>query len=204
MELDELSRTRLTVLAVAVVIAAVWGLSVASRRRQQAHFAALARSFGKEVVREGKFLSRFPVEMDGRMFDVRFQHIGRAVGSGGWTPGWYIVTDAALQGVSDLHSAEIRPRGRRPKVVDPEDPEFAKYFPVRDAGYPLREGWLNKRMRGAISHFYAMELPLNPVVIEESRLIHRSHLPVRRFSAEALREILVRQAAVGAALERTL
>lgn len=204
MELDERAQRWLITLAVALVIGTLWGLSVAGRKRQQAHFAALARSLGREVVREGEFLSRFLAEMEGRTIDVRYQHIGRAVGSGGWTPGWYLVTDTVLEGVSDLHSAEIRPRGRRPKAVDPDDPEFAKYFPLRDSGYPLREGWLNPRMRSAISQFYALELSLDPLLIEEGRLIHRSHLPVRRFSADDLRQLLARQSAVAAALETSL
>jgi hypothetical protein len=204
MELSELAQIRLITLVVGLVIATVWVLGIAGRRRQQARFAALAQSFGSKVVREGNFLSRFPVEVDGRTFDVRYQHIGRGVGSGGWTPGWYVVTEVPLQGVSELHSAEIRARARRPRDIDPHDPDFEKYFTVRDAGYPLRQGWLTGRMRGAIAHFYAFELPLAPLGIEEGRLIHRAHVPVRRLDGALLRELLTRQAAVADALERAL
>ena len=133
---------------------------------------------------------------------MRFQHIGR--NSGGWTPDWYVVTETALQGVSDLHSAEIRARGRRPGAVEPRESDFEEHFTVRDAGYPLRQGWLNDRVRGAIYHFYALELPPDPLGIEEGRLIHRAHLPVRRLDGALLRELLTRQAAVAAALERAL
>lgn len=201
--MDELTYTRLVVLAVVLAMVAVWAYGRARDRRRQARFAALARSFGSEVVREGESLSRFPLEIDGRTFDVRLQHLGRGIGSN-WSPGWSVITAVALREVSDLHSAEIRPRLRRPRVVDPRDPDFEKHFPVLDAGYPLRQGWLNDRVRGAIAHFYAFELPLDPLVLEEGRLIHRSLLPVKRFGAATLRELLTRQLAVAAALERVL
>jgi hypothetical protein len=204
MELSELTQIRLIALGVGLVIVAAWVRGIANGRRRQARFAALAQSFGSRVVREGTFLSRFPVEVDGRAFDVRYQHIGRGVGSGGWTPDWYVVTEVPLQGVSELHSAEIRARGRRPRVVDPHDPDFEKYFTVRDAGYPLRQGWLNGRVRGAIAHFYAFELPLDPLGIEEGRLIHRAHVPVQRLDGGLLRDLLTRQVAVADALERAL
>ena len=204
MELSELAQTRLIALVVGLVIAAVWALSIASGRRRQARFAALAQSFGSRVVREEKSLSRFPVEVDGRSFDVRYQLIGRGVGSGGWTPGWYVVTEVPLQGVSELHSAEIRARGKRPQSIDPHDPDFEKYFTVHDAGYPLRQGWLNTHVRGAIAHFYALELPLDPLGIEEGRLIHRANVPVQRLDGALLREILTRQVAVANALESAL
>lgn len=203
MELDELTYTRLLVLAAVLAMVAVWAYGRARDRRRQTRFAALAQSFGSEVAREGETLSHFPVEIDGRTFDVRLQHLGRGIGSN-WSPGWCVITRVALRGVSDLHSAEIRPRWRRPRVVDPRDPDFEKHFSLLDAGYPLRQGWLNDRVRGAIAHFYALELPLDPLVLEEGRLLHRSLLPVRRFSRDTLRELLARQAAVAAALERAL
>ena len=204
MELSELAQTRLIALAVGLVIAMAWVLSIANDRRRQARFAALAHSFGSKVVREGKFLSRFPVEVGGRIFDVRYQHIGRGVGSGGWTPGWYVVTEIPLEGVSELHSAEIRARSGLLRVVDPRDSDFEKDFSVRDSGYPLRQGWLNTRMRGAITYFYALELPLDPLGIEEGRLIHRAHVPIKRLDGVLLRDLLTRQVAVADALERAL
>jgi len=79
--MTELAQVRLLVLAIVVAILAAWAGSIASRRRQEARFAALAASFGSQVVREGKFLSRFPVEIDGRSLEVRYQHIGKAVGA---------------------------------------------------------------------------------------------------------------------------
>jgi len=202
MELSELAQIRLITIGGILILVAFWTRGIVGGRRRQAHLAALAQSFGGKVTREGKFLSRFPVEIDGRTFDVRFQHIGR--NSGGWTPDWYVVTETALQGVSDLHSAEIRARGRRPGAVEPRESDFEKHFAVRDAGYPLRQGWLNERTRGAIYHFYALELPPDPLGIEEGRLIHRARLPVRRLDGALLRELLTRQGAVAAALERAL
>lgn len=200
--MDELTQARLISLLVVLAFVAYWVGGNLRDRRRQARFAALAQSFGKEAVREGEFLSRFPVEIDGRTFDVRLQHRSRSGSKGAGS--WYVVTEVALQGVSDLHSADIRPRWRRPKAVDPRAPDFGKYFTVYDAGYPLREGWLNHEVRSAIAHFYALDLPLDPLSIEEGRLIHRALLPVKRFSGESLRELLTRQGMVGAALERAL
>jgi len=204
MELSELAQIRLIVLGVGLIIAAFWAGGIVAGRRRQFHFASLAQSLGCKAVREGQFLSRFAVAVDGRSFEVRYQHIGKGAGVGGWAPGWYVVTETTLKGVTDMHSAEIRPRARRPRAVDPDDHDFGKYFALRDAGYPLREGWLNHRTRGAIAHFYALALPLDPLVIEEARLIHRAHLPVRRLDAGSLREVLTRQAQVAAALENAL
>jgi hypothetical protein len=200
MPLNELTQTRLIALAVGLAIVAYWLLGRAKVRRRQARFAALARSLGGEVVREGEFLSRFPVEIAGRMFDVRLQHIGR--GSSGGAGGWYVVTRVALQGVSGLHSVDIRPRLRRILGVEPRG--FEEDFTLVDAGYPLRAGWLTDHVRGAIAHFYALELPPDPLVIEEGRLIHRAQSPVQRFDGPLLRELLTRQAAVAAALEQAL
>lgn len=203
MELSELAQARLISFLVVLAFVTFWISGNLRDRRRQARFAALAQSFGKEAVREGEFLSRFPVEIDGRTFDVRLQHRGKGPVSKG--PGsWYVVTEVALQGVSDLHSTDIRARWRRPKVVDPRDPDFGKYFTVYDAGYPLREGWLNHQVRTAIAHFYALDLPLDPLSIEEGRLIHRALLPVKRFDNEILRELLTRQGTVAAALEQAL
>jgi hypothetical protein len=203
MELDTLAQARLVVLVVVLAALAIWADGIARRRRHQARFAALARSFDTEVVREGEFLSRFPAEIDGRAFDVRTQYIS-GVGTLGLSPGWYLVTETPLQGVSELHSAEIRARGRRPRVIDPRDSDFERHFTVRDEGFPLRDGWLDDGVRGAIAHFYALELPLGPLAIERGRLIHRADLPLRRLDGAILRELLTRQAAVAAALERAL
>lgn len=201
--MDELTHARLVTFLVVLAFVAIWYGGRLRDRRRQARFAALAQSFGREVVREGEFLSRFPAEIDGQTFDVRLQHRGPGAGSKG-AGSWYVITEVVLQGVSDLHSADIRARWRRPKVVDPQDPDFGKYFIVHDAGYPLREGWLNNRVRTAITHFYALDLPLDRLNIEEGRLIHRALLPVKRFDGGVLRELLTRQVAVAAALERAL
>ncbi len=205
MELDELAQARLLVLVVAMVVVAIWTGGIVSGRRRQARFAALAQSVGSEVVREGEFLSRFSIEVGGRTFDVRCQHIGNGGGVGGsCSPGWYVVTDLPLHGVSALHSAEVRARARRPRAIASRDSDFGRHFTVRDVGFPLRDGWLNDRVRGAIAHFYALELPLDPLAIEEGRLLHRAHVPVRRLDGAILRELLTRQVSVAAALEDAL
>lgn len=132
---------------------------------------------------------------------MRCQHIG---GSGSEGRGWTVVTEVPLQGVSELHSADILPRMRLRRDVEALESDFDRNFKVRDAGYPLRDGRLNGRVRGAIAHFYALELPLDRLSIEEARLIHRSSLPLQRFDGAILRELLTRQVAVAAALERAL
>lgn len=136
MEVDGFAQVRPVLLLVFIAALSIWAAGVASGRRRQARFAVLAQSFGSHVERDGEFLSRFPVEVGGRTFDVRCQHIGKGIGVGGWcSPGWYVVTEVPLQGVSALHSAEIQPRTRRSRVIDPRDSDFGKYFTVRDAGF---------------------------------------------------------------------
>lgn len=201
--MDALTQARLAVLGVILAIGAFWALSTVRDRRRQAHFAALAQSLGSKAMREGEHLSRFPVEIDGRAFDVRLQHLGGGLGSSSG-PGWCVITKVALQGVLDVHSTEIRPRARRPRGIDLRNSDFEKHFTVHDAGYPLRQGWLNEHVRGAIAHFYALELPLDPLSIEEGHLVHRALLPVQRFSGDTLRELLTRQVAVARALEHAL
>lgn len=199
--MDALTQGRLIALAIVLFFVAFWLVGRARDRRRQARFAALARSVGREVVREGEFLSRFPVEVEGRTFDVRLQHLGGGMGSRSG-PGWCVITAATLRGVSELHSAEVRPRARL--VFGGEARDFGKDFQVIDAGYPLREGWLDDRVRGAILRFYELGLPAGPLLIEEGRLLHRGPFPVERLAGERLRDLLTRQAAVAAALERAL
>lgn len=201
--MDEITQTRLIVLGIVLVIAAYWAWGRAMDKRRQARFAALAQSFGRRPVPEGDSLWRFLVAIDGRTFEVRHQYISGATGAG-WAAGWYLVTQTDLQGVSDLHSFEIRAHTRRGQVIDPYDPEFEKHFTVRDSGYPPREGWLKQRVRTAIAHFYALDLRLDPLSVEEGRLVHRSHLAVKRFDGDLLRELLTRQGAVAAVLEQTV
>lgn len=203
MELSELALTRLVIALLVVGVLLAWALSVAGGRRREARFSALAQSLGSQVVREGKFLSRFPIEVEGRALEVRHQHIGKAVGTGGWAPDWYLVTEVPLKGVSELHSADIRPRSRR-KAVDPDDPGFADHFRVRDFGYPLREGWLNGRTRRALADFYALDLPLESLNLEEARLVHRMQNPLRKIDGAGVRDLLARQVALASALEHVL
>lgn len=140
--------------------------------------------------------------MDGRRLEVRCQHIG---GSGSGGRGWSVVTEVPLrQGVSELHIADILPRWRLRRGTETPESDFDRHFRVHDAGFPLRDGWLTKRVREAIAHFYALDLPLDRLSIEEARLIHRSRLPPGRFDSAILRELLTRQVAVAAALERAL
>lgn len=201
--MDAITEARLIVLGLVLAIAVYWAWGRAMDKRRQARFAALAQSFDRRPVPEGDSLWRFLVAINGRTFEVRHQYISGATGAG-WAAGWYLVTQTDLQGVSDLHSFEIRARTRRGQVIDPYDPEFEKRFTVRDSGYPPREGWLNQRVRAAIAEFYALDLPLNPLSVEEGRLVHRSHLSVKRFSDDVLRELLVQQGAVAAVLEQVL
>jgi hypothetical protein len=194
--LDELTQARLIVFLVVLAVAVFWASGVISNRRRFARFAALAQSFGSKIDRQGEFLSRFAVDMDGRRLEVRCQHIGKR--------GWFVVTEVPLQGVSELHSADILPRWKLRRGTETHGSDFDRHFKVQDAGYPLRDGWLTERVRGVIAHFYALDLPLDRLSIEEARLIHRSRLPPGRFDGAILRELLTRQVAVAAALERAL
>jgi hypothetical protein len=67
-----------------------------------------------------------------------------------------------------------------------------------------RERWLNNFVRRAIAHFYTLELPLDPLSIEEGKLVHRASLSLRKLDVAALRELLLRQEALAAMLERAL
>ena len=202
-ELDEIAQTRLIVLALALAGLAIWAAARAAERRRERRFAALAGSLGGEVVREGPSLARFLVEVDGREVEVRHQHFGKGAGTS-WAPGWQVITSVALRGVSQLHSTRIAPRWRRPRAHEPADGAFDDHFKVRDFGMPLRQGWLGPRVRAAIAQLYALDLPLAPLDLEEGRLLHRGDERLLRLDAARMRELLARQVALGAALERAL
>lgn len=202
-ELGELAQMRLTVLAVLLAILGAWALSRAAERRRQRRFAALAAALGREVRREGESRFSFEVEVDGRPVEVRHQHHGRGVGMES-SAGWQVITAVPLRGVSQLHSARIRPRLGRRRPVDPRDADFERRFVVQDFGMPLRAGWLTPRVRAALAGFYALDLPLAALDLEEARLVHRGSERLLGVDGVALREMLARQVALAEALERAL
>ena len=202
MELGELAQTRLIALAVGLAILAAWLLSRASDRRRERRFASLAAALGCEVVREGERRG-FAVDLEGRSVDVRHQHFGGGMGSSSG-PGWQVLTSVPLRDVSQLHSARIAPRLGRRRPIDPRDEDFEGRFRIQDFGMPLRQGWLGPRVRAALAHFYALELPLAAVDVEEGRLVHRGSEALLRADGAAVRELLARQVALAEALERAL
>jgi hypothetical protein len=201
MEIGELAQTRLIVLGVLLAIAAWWAAGRAAERRRQARFTALAQALGAEGVRAGDLHWHFATAVGDRPVDVRHRYLGSQSAPG--SRGWRVITEMPLRGVSELHSAEIRPRTRR-RFAGARDTDFGSHFAIRDFGMPLREGWLGPRVRTAVGHFYALDLPLDSLSIEEGRLVHRAAAPLKRFDAAALRELLARQATVATALERAL
>jgi hypothetical protein len=202
-ELGELAQTRLIALAVVLAILGAWALSRAAERRRRRRFAALAASLGREVTREGESRWRFEVEVEGRPVEVRHHNQGRGLGMES-SPGWQLLTVVPLRGVSELHSARIRPRLGRRRAVDPRDEDFERRFVVQDFGMPLRAGWLAPRVRAALAGFYALELPLAALDLEEARLVHRGGEALLGIGGDALRELLARQVALAEALERAI
>ncbi|HVE69981.1 MAG TPA: hypothetical protein VNI54_01335 [Thermoanaerobaculia bacterium] len=190
--MDELTQSRLIVLAVVGAIAAAWVIANRSAKRHEKRFAELGQSLGVRVDRESEFLSRFLVDVNGRVFEVTRQHIGRI--------GWLLVTTTELSGVSALHSADVRPRASRKKA----SPASADDFVVRDQGYPLRKGWLTAATAHSLRMFYDTELPLGPLYVEEGKLIHRSPSSFGLLDGPSLQDLLSRQGALASQLERSL
>jgi hypothetical protein len=186
---------RLIPIGVVAVIVLWWLSARASERRRFARFEEIARAFGAEVVRESDRLLRFQTRIADRDVDVRYQHMRY---------GWFLVTAMRLANVLDVHSVDVRPRRRPANRSDLDEGTFDRHFAIDDLGYPLREGWLNERMRDALYAFYSTRLPVDKLVIEKATLLHRSALPLRRFDGDTLRELMSRQAEVAAVLERTL
>lgn len=201
--MSELLPARIAVVALVVAVLAGWAMARVAARRRQARFEALARSLGSTAVRDGEFLLRFTVELAERTFEVRYQHLGSSGGAGG-PSGWYLVSSARLQGVSALHSVDVGPRSRRDLGRAVAAGDLASAFIVRDAGYPLREGWLTAAVGRALAEFYALDLPLGALALEEAALVHRLRRSLRGLGGSELRELLSRQAAVASALERVV
>ncbi|MBL8299944.1 MAG: hypothetical protein JNN30_16515 [Rhodanobacteraceae bacterium] len=200
--MSEQAEVRLIALIAVMAVVGCWLLArtFASRRKQR--FLAIAHALGGQPEMVNDYLISFQATVGGRVFEVRCQHIGGGGQEGsGWTPDWYLVTSTQLRGVSELHSADIRPRSRpsaAARVPTAED------FVVRDAGYPLRNGWFTPDVARSLQAFYLAKLPLEPLSIEEGCLVHRSRPLLSRFDAAGLRSFLERQAVVAAALERVL
>jgi len=186
---------RLIAVAVVAAIVLAWLGSNASTRRRLARFHEIARAFGTKAVRENELLLRFQTKIADRTVDVRYQHLRY---------GWFLVSAMRLENVLDVHSVDVRPIRRPAKRSDLDKDAFDRHFAVDDLGYPLRDGWLNERMRDALFAFYSMPLPVDKLVIEKATLIHRSGLPLRRLGRDTLRELMTRQAEIAEVLERTL
>jgi hypothetical protein len=200
-ELTGLAQTRLIIVTIVLALLGCWYLSSRAARRRLRDFAALARTFGVEAANEGEFLSKFQVGIDGRDIEVRYQHLN---GQAGAINAWYLVTSIPLRGVSELHSIDIRLRNGRARPDSPPATEFQDDFSVRDADGSQVGRWLNERTRVAIHAFYAQDLSLGPISIEEGKLIHRSSGLPCSFSGGRLRELLERQSTIAAAIESAL
>jgi hypothetical protein len=201
MELDELTHARVVIACVALAIALLWVANRAVQRRRVRRFAALAGALGQQVTVVSPFHSHFAVDLAERPMTVTWRHLG---GGGGSSSGgaWRVITSTPLDGVSELHSTQIRRRwslGRRPRGAD-----FAELFAVRDFGLPLRPGWLSPRVEAAVVAFYELDLPLGELSIEEGCLVHRMFAELGKLDGGNLREMLSRQASLAAALERRL
>lgn len=198
--MTDVAQMRLIAIAVVVGILTAWVLARRSARQRQERFATLARSLGAQAQVQDEFLSSFCVNVDGRAFEVRHQHIGGGRSGSGWTPDWYLVTTTLLNGVPEVHSADIRPRLSRNSASPPTADDFV----VRDFGYALRNGWLSPATAQSIAAFYETDLPLDRITIEEGKLTHRSRFVLRRLNGPRLHELLSRQAALATQLERSL
>ena len=190
--MDELTQSRLIVFAIVGAIAAAWVIANRSGTRREKRFAELGQSLGVRVHRESEFLSLFLIDVNGRAFEVKRQHIGRI--------GWHLVTTTELSGVSALHSADVRPRSRRKKP----SPASADDFLIRDQGYPLKKGWLTAATAQSLATFYDTELPLEPLFLEGGSLIHRSMSLLDQLDGPRLHDLLSRQGALASQLERSL
>ena len=190
--MDELTQARLIIFAVVGAIVAAWVIANRSATRAEKRFAELGQSLGAKVERESEFLSRFLLDVNGRAFEVKRQHIGRI--------GWHLVTTTQLSGVSALHSADVRPRSNRGKT----SPASADDFLIRDLGYPLKAGWLTAATAQSLATFYDTELPLERLYLEEGNLIHRSSSLLSKLDGPRLQDLLSRQSALASQLERAL
>jgi len=204
MNLDAMQTARIAIGVVLAVGMLIWLDGLLRNRRRRARFAALAQSFGSQVVREGEFLARFTAVVEDRSFEIRDEHLGPPL------RGYFLVAAAPLAGAGwAMHEVEIQRGSMRRRVLRAlnvttlrsGDEAFDERFSVSETGVPVRLGWLDSHVRSAITQFYESRLSLDRLVIQDGQLIHRARAPWKQFDATALRELLVRQSAVAAALE---
>jgi hypothetical protein len=195
MESGELMETRLIAGGVIAAVSLWFVLARHVDLRRRRRFDALAQVMGGEVVAETGHRWLFAVQVSGRPVEVRYWLLPKGP--------WHLVTSVSLAGVSELHAVDIRPRlGAR--VIDGRDADFERQVAVHDLGLPLREGWLQPGVRGALGHLFAHPLAGGTLSIEEGRLVLRSAVSLPQVDAGALRQLLDRLVATAAAVERAL
>lgn len=178
-------------------------------RRHRSRFAGLARDMGATPTQgRDKWPVSFTVTVDGRGFDVSYDHRGRMGGGHRGPSGHVLITLTALSGSRwKLHEVDIVPgvvpRWLRPKSRPAGTAALDAPFQVTSSGVPVREGWFDADSRAAVTAFYALDPELGPMAVREQRLIHLTGTPWPARDGASLRALLHGQAAVATAFERS-
>ena len=173
--------------AIALAIALIWWMLRARSRRRQKWFDSLASAYGVKAGHPSDTDSAFAIDDDGRRTEVAYRYLSASFGASA-SVGWRLIVTVPLRNVSDLYSLQLSCDGKADVTV-------------RDSGYKPREGWLDDPVRDAVTSFFEASPGTEPLDIGAARLVSRTP---GRIDAARLREIVARQQAVAAALERVL
>lgn len=198
------------VLFLAVALAMV-GLPILRKRRLRRQFAGLAKDLGVPTVNEpDEFTQSFTTTVAGRSFLVshEFRSGGGRHSSYRGPTGHLLVTSTALAaGQWELHQVDIVP-GRPPRwlghaLLETGDEVFDARFAVKQDGVPVRDRWLDRPTRAAISAFFDTAGVTGPVWIQGQKVMHLAYAPWKGIEGRSLRVLLENQGRLADALERT-
>lgn len=178
-------------------------------RRHRTTLEGLAKVLGATVAQgKEKWPVSFSTAIDGRTFDVSYDYRGTSHGSYRGPRGHLLITSTPLAGSRwKLHEVDIVPgrvsRFLRSMAGGAAGAELDTPFHIVDNGVPVREGWFDAGTREAVTAFYATSVARGPLWVKERQLMHIASAPWDTIDGSALRTLLMRQAAVATALERT-
>jgi hypothetical protein len=195
--------------AFVLVIAASAAGSYVTRRRFRGRFTAIAQALGARAVPSRGAPASFQSSVNGRLFEVRYEHINNARQESHRGPeGHLLFTSTRLDEPGRPHQVEITVAGALVSRLSASlqatgDRDFDARFVVREDGPPVRDGWCDAEVRQRIVELYDGIAPDSRLAIGDRRLLVTLREPWTGIDGTALRSLLERQAALAMALERS-
>ncbi len=197
------------VAAALFLITAVTG-SFFAKRRFRGRFTAIAQALGAPVPNGSGWPVTFPITIEDRAFEVKHALMHTSKNSSYRGPrGHLLITATRLTGDRwPLHQVDISMMGKLVSRItggmhSTRDPDFDARFLVREDGLKVRERWLDAAVRDRVTRVFDGIPSDSLIAIHEGELRITLREPWTGIDGTAVRALIVRQAALAAALERT-